>query len=323
MKSRAETLSTAQKVLDIEAQTIAGLKQKLDDSFYEAVKAIHETKGRVIVTGVGKSAIIAQKIVATFNSTGTPSIFMHAADAVHGDLGMLQGDDVVLCISHSGNTSEIRVLLPIVKSGGNKLIAIVGQRESFLAEQADYVIHAQITQEACPHNLAPTSSTTAQLALGDALAVCLLEWRNFTAEDFARFHPGGSLGKRLYLRVADIYPRNERPAVRSADDLKSVIMEITSKRLGATVVEGNNGEVEGIITDGDLRRLLSRGESLDGITAADFMSKAPKTILPYAMAVDALQIMRDKKITQLIVAEGEKYLGMIHIHDLNREGLIS
>jgi arabinose-5-phosphate isomerase len=322
MKSSSETLASAQRVLDIEAQTLNNLKQKLDDRFYEAVKLIYGAKGRVIVTGVGKSANIAQKIVATFNSTGTPSIFMHAADAVHGDLGMLQDDDVVLCLSHSGNTAEIKVLLPLVKSAGNKLIAIVGKQDSYLAQQADYVIHAEITQEACPNNLAPTSSTTAQLALGDALAVCLLEWRNFTAADFARFHPGGALGKRLYLRVGDIYPQNERPSVKPGDDLKTVIMEISSKRLGATVVENEQGEVAGIITDGDLRRLLSRGESLEGIKAKDFMSAGPRTISPEAMAMDALQVMREKKITQLIVEENGKYLGMLHIHDLNREGLI-
>lgn len=323
MKSLAETLASAQRVLDIEAQTISGLKKKLDESFYEAVKAIHESSGRVIVTGVGKSAIIAQKIVATFNSTGTPSIFMHAADAVHGDLGMLQRDDVVLCLSYSGNTEEIRVLLPLLKSGGNRLIGIVGRKDSFLAQQADHVLHAEITQEACPNNLAPTSSTTAQLALGDALAVCLLEWRHFTPQDFARFHPGGALGKKLYLRVSDIYPGNEKPSVRPGDDLKTVIMEISSKRLGAAVVVSEQGAIEGIITDGDLRRLLSKGESLDGVKAADFMSSRPKTIAPDAMATDALQVMRDGKITQLIVEEAGRYLGMLHIHDLNREGLIS
>jgi arabinose-5-phosphate isomerase len=322
MKSSSETLATAQRVLEIEAQTLNSLREKLDNQFYEAIKLIYTSKGRVIVTGVGKSANIAQKIVATFNSTGTPSIFMHAADAVHGDLGMLQRDDVLLCLSHSGNTAEIKVLLPLVKSGGNKIVAIVGQKGSFLAQQADYVLHAEITQEACPNNLAPTSSTTAQLAMGDALAVCLLEWRNFTAEDFARFHPGGALGKRLYLRVGDIYPQNERPAVKPDDNLKTVIMEISSKRLGAAVVENEQGGVDGIITDGDLRRLLSRGESLEGIRAKDFMSAGPKTIAPDAMATDALQVMRDKKITQLIVAENGKYLGMLHIHDLNREGLI-
>lgn len=322
MKSSSETLASAQRVLDIEAQTISGLKKNLDDQFYEAVKLIYQSKGRVIVTGVGKSANIAQKIVATLNSTGTPSFFMHAADAVHGDLGMLQREDVVVCLSHSGNTAEIKVLLPLVKSGGNKLIAIVGQKDSFLAEQADYVLHAEITQEACPNNLAPTSSTTAQLALGDALAVCLLEWRNFTAEDFARFHPGGALGKRLYLRVGDVYPQNERPVVKTTDDLKTVIMEISSKRLGAAVVEDEQGGIAGIITDGDLRRLLSRGESLEGIQAKDFMSARPKTIGPDAMATEALQVMREKKITQLIVEGNGKYLGMLHIHDLNREGLI-
>lgn len=323
MKSAEETIASAKRVLQIEAETINALQQSVEETFYNAVKTIFETQGRVIVTGVGKSAIIAQKIVATFNSTGTPSVFMHAADAVHGDLGMLQKGDVVICISHSGNTAEIKLLVPWLKSGGNTLIAIVGHADSFLAQQANYAIIAKITQEACPNNLAPTSSTTAQLAIGDALAVCLLEWRNFKAEDFARYHPGGALGKKLYLRVGDLYPNNAKPAVKKDAALHEVILEISSKRLGATVVTGQHEEVLGIITDGDLRRLLSKTTNLENIKAEQVMSPNPKTIEPDLLATEALEIMRERKITQLIVAGNNKYLGVLHIHDLNREGLIS
>ncbi|MGZ5244309.1 MAG: KpsF/GutQ family sugar-phosphate isomerase [Bacteroidia bacterium] len=323
MKSAEETIASAKRVLKIEADTIYALQQFVDEQFYHAVKTIFQTKGRVIVTGVGKSAIIAQKIVATFNSTGTPSIFMHAADAIHGDLGMMQQGDVVICISHSGNTPEIKLLVPWLKSGGNPLIAIVGNTDSFLALQANYALTAKITQEACPNNLAPTSSTTAQLALGDALAVCLLEWRNFKAEDFARYHPGGALGKKLYLRVADLYPNNAKPFVKKDSTLQEVILEISSKRLGATVVTGDDEQVLGIITDGDLRRLLSKTTTLENIKAEDIMSPGPKTIAPEILAAEALEIMRERKITQLIVAKENRYLGVLHIHDLNREGLIS
>ncbi|RYD82859.1 MAG: KpsF/GutQ family sugar-phosphate isomerase [Sphingobacteriales bacterium] len=323
MKSAEETIASAKRVLKIEADTIYALQQSVGESFYQAVRTIFHSKGRTIITGVGKSAIIAQKIVATFNSTGTPAIFMHGADAVHGDLGMLQKGDVVICISHSGNTPEIKLLIPWLKSGGNPLIGMVGNSNSYLAKQADFTLLANITQEACPNNLAPTSSTTAQLALGDALAVCLLEWRNFKAEDFARYHPGGALGKRLYLRVSDLYLQNAKPQVFADSTLQDVIMEITSNRLGATVVINDNEQVAGIITDGDLRRLLTKTTNLENIHAADIMSPSPKTILPEILAAEALEIMRERKITQLIVAQENKYLGVIHIHDLNREGLIS
>ncbi len=323
MKSSAETLATAIQVLDIEASAINGLKQFIDNSFYEAVRLIYESTGRVVVTGIGKSAIIGNKIVATMNSTGTPAIFMHAADAVHGDLGMVQQDDVVLCISNSGNTPEIKLLIPLVKSGGNKLISMSGNKESYLAKESDISLYAIVAQEACPNNLAPTSSTTAQLALGDALAVALLDWKDFSAKDFARYHPGGALGKRLYLRVSDIYLDNERPIVKPDADLKTVIMEISSKRLGATVVSEDGEHIDGIITDGDLRRLLSRDDRPDALQAKDIMSQMASTVQKDAMATEALDIMRHKKITQLIVLDGDKYLGMVHIHDLNKQGLIS
>ena len=323
MKSAEETIASAKKVLEIEANTLYALRDSVDEEFYEAVKTIFQSKGRAIVTGVGKSAIIAQKIVATFNSTGTPAIFMHAADAVHGDLGMLQKDDVVICLSHSGNTAEIKLLIPWLKNGGNPLIAIVGSADSYLALQADFTLLAKITQEACPNNLAPTSSTTAQLAIGDALAVCLLQWRNFKAEDFARYHPGGALGKKLYLRVSDLYPNNAKPVVKPNASLQEVILEISGKRLGATVVAEDDEQVLGIITDGDLRRLLSKTTSLENILAKDIMSPSPKTIEPDLLATEALEIMRERKITQLIVAENNSYKGILHIHDLNREGLIS
>ncbi len=323
MKSAEETIAAAKRVLQIEADTIYGLSDAVNNDFYLAVQTIYQTKGRVVVTGVGKSAIIAQKIVATFNSTGTPAVFMHAADAVHGDLGMLQQGDVVICISYSGNTPEIKLLVPWLKSGGNPMIAIVGHAGSFLAQKADFTILAKITQEACPNNLAPTSSTTAQLALGDALAVCLLQWRNFKAEDFARYHPGGALGKKLYLRVADLYPNNAKPSVNLHSSLQDVILEISGKRLGATVVIADDEHVLGIITDGDLRRLLSKTTTLENIKASEIMSPSPRTILPEMLATEALEIMRERKITQLIVAENNRYLGVLHIHDLNREGLIS
>ncbi|MDQ3071823.1 MAG: KpsF/GutQ family sugar-phosphate isomerase [Bacteroidota bacterium] len=322
MKLAEETLQLARQVLEAEASAIIRLSESLDESFHKAVRLIYESKGRVVVTGVGKSAIIATKIVSTLNSTGTPALFMHAADAVHGDLGMIQKDDVVLCISNSGNTPEIRLLVPWIKSGGNPLIAMAGNISSFLAKEADIVLNAMVEQEACPHNLAPTSSTTAQLALGDALAVCLLACRKFSPEDFAKYHPGGTLGKRLYLRMSDLYTRHEKPEVRPDASLKEVIVEISSKRLGATAVVNENGNLSGMITDGDLRRLLQRTAQLDGLRAVDIMNKTPKTIAADTLAITGLELMRENKITQLIVLEGEHYAGMVHIHDLNQEGLI-
>jgi arabinose-5-phosphate isomerase len=287
----------------------------------DIVELIYASKGRLVVTGIGKSAIIAQKIVATMNSTGTPSIFMHAADAIHGDLGTIQQEDVVICISKSGNTPEIKVLVPLLKQGGNKLIALVGNKESYLAVQADHILDSTVEKEACPNNLAPTSSTTAQLAMGDALAVCLLEKRGFSSNDFAKYHPGGALGKKLYLKVSDLSVQNQKPQVKPTDSLKSVILEISSKRLGATAVV-DNGELAGVITDGDLRRMLERGDSIEKLTAADIMNKTPKKIEAEELAVNAMSLLEKHNITQLIVTEKGKYFGFVHLHDLLKEGII-
>jgi arabinose-5-phosphate isomerase len=285
------------------------------------VKVIYKSKGRVIVTGIGKSAIIAQKIVATFNSTGTPSIFMHAADAIHGDLGIIQKDDVVICISKSGDTPEIKVLVPLLKNWGHKLIAIVGNAKSFLAVNADMVLNTYVAKEACPINLAPTSSSTAQLVMGDALAVCLLEQRGFSKDDFAKYHPGGALGKKLYLKVKDIYPGIAAPKVSPGDDIKKVILEITSNRLGAAAVV-NSGKLTGIVTDGDLRRMLMNRKSIDGLCAKDIMTKSPKSTDKNTMAVEALGIMKEHNISQLVITDKGKYAGMVHLHDLVKEGII-
>ena len=320
MKSEKHIVNLANKTLTIEASAVAGLKKSIGKDFFESVKIIFFSKGRVICTGIGKSAIIAQKITATLNSTGTPSVFMHAADAIHGDLGIIQRHDVVICISKSGNTPEIKVLAPLLRSGGNKLIAIVGDVKSYLAQQADFILNTHVDQEACPNNLAPTSSTTAQLAMGDALAVCLLEYRGFTAKDFARFHPGGALGKKLYLKVGDIYKHNAKPVVGANDKIKEVILTISSNRLGATAVV-DKGKLAGIITDGDLRRMLEKKGLNDSITAKEIMSKNPKSISPDTLAADALQLMKAHNITQLVVLTNKKYLGFIHLHDLLREGI--
>ncbi len=321
MKSDLEIVEMALRTLETETEAIRGLKTFIDKDFIEAVKLIHFSQGRVIITGIGKSAIVAQKIVATLNSTGTPSVFMHAADAIHGDLGMIQHNDVVICISKSGNTPEIKVLVPLIKTGGNKLIGMVGDVNSYLAKQSDLLLNTTIEKEACPHNLAPTSSTTAQVAMGDALAVCLLDFKGFTGNDFAKYHPGGALGKRLYLKVNDVYPHNPTPQVKSSDPLNTVILEISSKRLGATAVVDND-KLKGIITDGDLRRMMEKEFAFNSVTAADIMTRNPKTISPDTMAVDALQLMKLNNITQLVVAEGEKYYGFIHLHDLLKEGII-
>jgi arabinose-5-phosphate isomerase len=311
----------ALRTIDIEAESVKTLKTFINGDFIESVKLIHFSEGRVIITGIGKSAIIAQKIVATLNSTGTPAVFMHAADAIHGDLGIIQQHDVVIVISKSGNTPEIKVLVPLLKNGGNKLIAIAGDPQSFLATNSNYFLNTSVSREACPNNLAPTSSTTAQLAMGDALAVCLLDCKGFTSSDFARFHPGGALGKRLYLKVADIFPNNQKPAVSPTDSMSNVIMEISSKRLGVTAVVENE-KLLGIITDGDLRRMFGKSTDLQAVKAADMMSVNPKTAQPDMMAVDALQIMKQFNITSLVVVEGDKYQGFIHLHDLLREGII-
>lgn len=300
---------------------IRGLKSYIDDAFVSAIHEIFSCKGRVVVTGIGKSAIIAGKIVATFNSTGTPSIFMHAGDAIHGDLGIIQKEDVVICISNSGNTPEIKILTPMLKTLGACLIGMVGNTSSFLAQQSDIVINTTVENEALPGNPAPTCSTTAQLVMGDAMAMALLHCRGFTAKDFARYHPGGSLGKQLYLKAENLYPKNAAPAVGPNDTLKAIIVEISGKRLGATAVI-DQGEVIGIITDGDLRRMLEKGHDLDALTARDIMSGKPKTIQGDTMAVDALQLMRQNNITQLLVVEQGQYKGIVHLHDILHEGII-
>jgi len=321
LKSNVEILEIARKTLQIEAEGISRISTQLNDDFSEIVHQILYLKARVIVTGIGKSAIIAQKIVATFNSTGTPAIFMHAADAIHGDLGMIQQNDLVICISKSGNTPEIKVLVPLLKQGGNKLVAMAGDKESFLAKQADWLLDTSIEHEACPHNLAPTTSTTAQLAMGDALAVCLLECREFSSADFAKYHPGGSLGKRLYLTVGDLAAQNEKPFVNSHATVKEVIIEITSNRLGAVAVV-DNGKLSGIITDGDIRRMLNKNSTIDGLTAANIMTKSPKYIDKNELAVNALEILRVNNITQILVGSDSKFEGFIHLHDLLKEGII-
>ena len=324
MKKKDFIIKTAKKTIEIEIQTLKSLLHSVDGSFEAAVKAMATTRGRVVVTGIGKSAIIAQKIVATLNSTGTPSIFMHAADAVHGDLGMIQSEDIVLCISKSGETSEIKVLVPLLKHLGSTLIGMVSNLHSYLGQQSDWVLHTPISKEADPNNLAPTASTTAQVVMGDALAMTLLALKGFSSKDFAQFHPGGTLGKQLYLRVRDIYPNNERPIVYLQTNLQQTILEMTSKRLGVTVVLDNNEKVQGIITDGDLRRMLEKGnlENWMHLKAADIMSNNPKLIEKDALAVKALDVMRKHSITQLIVVHQEQYLGIVHLHDLIREGLI-
>lgn len=321
MKSETEVKRIAKEVLKNEADALLKLIDYIDDDFVKSVELIYESKGRVVITGVGKSAIIAQKIVATMNSTGTPSIYMHAADAIHGDLGNIQRDDVVICISKSGTTPEVKVLIPLIKNFGNKIIAITGNMTSVLATSADFVLNATIEVEACPNNLAPTTSTTAQLALGDALAVCLLNLKSFSSTDFAKYHPGGALGKKLYLRVGELADLNEKPAVELTDSLKTVIVEITTKRLGACAVV-ENGKVKGVITDGDLRRMLSESISFDSITAADIMSKNPKSIDYDSLAVEGLKVMKLHNISQLIVLKEGQYAGLIHIHDLIREGIL-
>jgi len=312
----------AKQTLSIEAGSIMELREFIDDTFVEVVRVLNEMKGRLVVSGIGKSAIIGQKIVATLNSTGTPSIFMHAADAIHGDLGMVQQDDIVMIISKSGESPEIKVLITLIKNLGNKLIAMVGNLNATLALGADLVLNTTVSQEACPNNLAPTSSTTAQLAMGDALAVCLMEVKGFSSSDFAKFHPGGSLGKKLYLRVSDLSKLNERPAVNQNSSLKDVIVEITKKRLGLTAVLNDDGILTGVITDGDLRRMLEKGNDINHATAKDIMGIHPKTIEGDALAVDALDRMRKNNITQLIVIEENQYAGVIHLHDLIREGII-
>ena len=322
-KSSVDIQNIALQVIADEKKAVSDLANRINNSFSDAVETIFSASGRVIITGIGKSANIASKIVSTLNSTGTPALFMHAADAIHGDLGMIQPGDVVVCLSKSGNTPEIKVLIPLVKNFGNKLIAIVGNTDSFLAQQADIVLDATVQHEACPNNLAPTASTTAQLVLGDALAVALIECRNFSARDFARFHPGGALGKQLYMRVSDLYLQNERPLISPTATIRETILEMTSKRLGCAVVVDDQQQIQGIITDGDLRRMLKANHSVEHLTAADIMSRNPYRIADTEYAVNALHLMRSHSITQLIVVDhSDHYLGVLHLHDILREGII-
>ena len=321
MNKQERIISVAKNTIETESKAIANLAHLVNDEFAGAVDYIYNSKGRVIVTGIGKSANIATKIVATLNSTGTPSIFMHAADAIHGDLGTIQENDTVICISKSGNTPEIKVLVPLIKAIDNKLIAITGNGESFLGQQADFVLNAYVEKEACPNNLAPTTSTTAQLVIGDALAMCLLDLRGFSSKDFAKFHPGGSLGKKLYLRVSNLTSLNEKPQVSPDTDVKKVIVEISEKMLGVTAVVENN-EIVGIITDGDLRRMLTKTDSFAGLTAKDIMTHNPKKIANNAMAVEAMEMMDNFGITQILAEDKGKYSGVVHIHNLTKEGII-
>lgn len=322
MKLTKNIVSIVTDVILNESEAIKNLVNHINDDFQHIIDTILACKGRVVITGIGKSAIIANKIVATLNSTGTPALFMHAADAIHGDLGMIQRGDVVICISKSGNTPEIKVLVPLIKNRGTVLVGMVGNVDSYLGVQSDYVLNVTVEREACPNNLAPTTSTTATLVMGDALAVALLECRNFSSEDFAQLHPGGALGKQLYLRVNDVYTANEKPMVSPEARIKDVILEISSKRLGAAAVVDKNGVLLGIITDGDLRRMLNTHESFAHLTAADIMTKSPKTIDAEEFAASAMTLMQAKNITQLIVMKNENFVGFIHIHDLLKEGIV-
>ncbi|MDP5231705.1 MAG: KpsF/GutQ family sugar-phosphate isomerase [Cellulophaga sp.] len=321
MKNNTTILNIARNTIENEAKAIQNLSSLLDTSFADAVTHIFNATGRVVISGIGKSAIIASKIVATLNSTGTPAIFMHAADAIHGDLGTIQENDTVICISKSGNTPEIKMLVPLIKKGGNTLIALTGNLESTLAKQADYILNSFVEKEACPNNLAPTTSTTAQLVIGDALAICLLELRGFSSKDFAKYHPGGSLGKRLYLRVSDIAENNMKPQVDSNADVKEVIIEISKKMLGVTAVLENN-KVVGIVTDGDIRRMLNKYDEIKGLKAKDIMTPNPKTIAYSMLAVKALEAMQSKGISQILAMENDTYMGVVHLHNLINEGII-
>ena len=319
---KPDIISLAKQTISQEAEAIAGMAAFINDEFAKTIDLIVNSSGRLVISGIGKSAIIAQKIVATLNSTGAPSLFMHAADAIHGDMGMIQQDDIVIIISKSGDSPEIKVLVPIVKNFGNKIIAMVGQTESYLAKQADLILNTTVSKEACPNNLAPTSSTTAQMVMGDAIAVCLMHAKGFSVDEFAKFHPGGTLGKKLYLKVSDLALHNEKPQVRETDSLKDVIVQITKNRLGATAVLNANKNIAGIITDGDLRRMLEKNILLQDVVAKDIMSLNPKTISQNELAVNALDLMRKNDISQLLVVDDEKYTGIIHLHDLVREGII-
>ncbi|MCX6336779.1 MAG: KpsF/GutQ family sugar-phosphate isomerase [Bacteroidetes bacterium] len=313
---------TALQTIELEAASVAGLSAFINADFEKAIQLIYASKGRLVISGIGKSAIVAQKIVATLNSTGTPALFMHAADAIHGDLGMIQEADIVLIISKSGESPEIKVLVPLIRSFGNPLIGMVGNIDSFLAKEAAIVLNTTVSQEACPNNLAPTSSTTVQMVMGDVLAVCLMELNGFSERDFAKYHPGGNLGKRLYLRVGELSNQNASPKVLASASLREVIVEITQKRLGITAVVNEQNQIIGIITDGDLRRMLEKSSSLDHITANDILTLNPKTIGADNLAVEALEILRNNNISALLVAQNNEYLGVLHLHDLVREGIV-
>ncbi len=321
MNTKENILILAKKTILSESESIAKLIDFIDFNFVEATQILFQSKGRLIVTGIGKSAIIAQKLVATFNSTGTPSLFLHASEAIHGDLGMVQPDDIVLCISKSGNSPEIKILVPLLKRFGNTLIAMTGNISSFLAKESQFVLNTTVDAESCPHNLAPTNSTTAQLVMGDALAMCLMNLRNFSREDFAKYHPGGSLGKKLLLQVKDMLENSLKPMVTPDAPIKKVILEISEKRLGATAVVEND-KVIGVITDGDIRRMLNENDTFTHLTAKDIMTKTPKMIQSTTMVVQALNILEDFSITQLIVVDHEQYKGIIHLHDILKEGIV-
>ncbi len=321
MRNNNKILDTAKKTILIETDAVKNLINFLDHNFENSVETIIRSKGRVIITGIGKSANVASKIVATFNSTGTPAIFMHAADAIHGDLGNIQNDDVVICISKSGNTPEIKILVPLIHNSGNKIVAITGNPNSFLAKKADFVLNTYVEKEACPNNLAPTSSTTAQMVMGDALAVCLLEQRDFTSKDFAKYHPGGTLGKKLYLRVSDLIEKNDKPQVKPSTPIKDVIYEISDKRLGTTAVIDND-RIVGVITDGDIRRMLEKNQDINSLKASDIMSDNPKKIEANEMAVNVIEVMQNHGISQILVVDDNKYIGVLHFHDLLKEGII-
>ncbi|HEY5406544.1 MAG TPA: KpsF/GutQ family sugar-phosphate isomerase [Ginsengibacter sp.] len=315
-------IAIAKKTIELEATSIGDLAGLLDEDFEKAIASINKCVGRLVVSGIGKSAIVAQKIVATFNSTGTPAVFLHAADAIHGDIGMVQQSDIVMIISKSGESPEIKVLVPLIKNFKNTIIAMCGNMQSYLVKSADIILNTTVAEEACPNNLAPTTSTTAQMVMGDVIAICLMELKGFSTEDFAKFHPGGTLGKKLYLRVTDLITNNEKPAVKEDSPLKDIIIEITKNRLGATVILDNHDLVVGIITDGDLRRMLEKNLVTANVRAKDIMTRSPQTIQSGQLAVDALDMMRKKNITQLIVIENNHYGGIVHLHDLVREGII-
>jgi arabinose-5-phosphate isomerase len=320
--SSEQIMAGARRTVSLQASAIAGLSAFINDEFVNAVNTIAACKGRLVISGIGKSAIVAQKIVATMNSTGTPALFMHAADAIHGDLGMVQEQDIVMVISKSGDSPEIKVLAPLVKNFGNMLIGIVGNMNSYLAAQCDIAVNSTIEQEACPNNLAPTTSTTAQMVMGDAIAICLMELRGFQTKDFAKFHPGGALGKKMYLRAGDLIKQHEKPAVSAKDSIKKAIIEITKKRLGATVVLEENGALAGIITDGDIRRMLEKYDNFQNIQAKDVMNTTPKITESDTLAIEALEIMRSNNISQLVITDKGVYGGILHLHDIIREGII-